>query len=102
MKKIALLTAFLTLQVNYFAQEEVKCGPTLLGDLSTCLTGHGIYSSLIYSSDGSSASLFFEGTPNQGNLTACLVQYNTGRVTCPDAPVVVADSYHQYRGTKRN
>jgi hypothetical protein len=103
MKKIALLTAFLTvIQVNYFAQEEVKCAPTLLGNLSTCLTGHGIYTSLIYSSDGASASMFFEGSPNQGHVTSCLVQYNVGRTVCPDAPVILSDSHANYRGIKRN
>jgi hypothetical protein len=103
MKKVALLTGLLTvMQVNYFAQEEVKCAPQTLASLSDCLMGHGIASSLIYSSDGSSASLFFEGTPNAGNVNACLVQYNVDRSSCPDAPLILQETAASYRGVKRS
>jgi hypothetical protein len=89
------------MQVNYFAQEETKCAPTILGDLSTCFSSYNIATSLIYSSDGTSATLFLEGSANQGNVTACLSQYNNARMSCPDAPVIVQDTHAGYRAIKR-
>lgn len=104
MKKIALLlTGFLTiLQVNFYAQDETKCAPTLLMDLNSCFVSNNLSASLIYSSDGYSASVFFEGNPNIGLITACVTQYDHDRISCPDAPVIVADTYINYRGTKRS
>lgn len=100
MKKIALLTLFLTLtQVNNFAQE-TKCAPTILEELSQCFTTRGISGSLIYSSDGASAYLFFEGNPNQGEVTACLAQYDNGRMSCPEAPLIIQDTHSNYRGRR--
>jgi hypothetical protein len=101
MKKIALLTAALTfMQLNYYAQEE-KCAPTLLSNLSSCFVGYGISASLIMSSDGASGSLFFEGTPNGGNVTACLAQYNSDRNSCPQAPLIVTETHLTFRSTKK-
>lgn len=98
MKKIALLIVMLTLtQAPNFAQE-TKCAPYLLEDLSLCFSTRNISASLIFSSDGSSASLFFEGTPNQGEVTACLAQYDNGRMSCPEAPIIIQDSKDNYRG----
>lgn len=104
MKKIALLlTVVLTsMQVNYYAQEETKCAPTLLMNLNDCFVSSNLYASLVYSSDGYSASVFFEGNPNVGLVTACMTQYDHDRISCPDAPLLVTDTYANYRGTKRS
>lgn len=103
MKKIALLlTGFLTaMQVNYYAQE-TKCAPTLLMDLNSCFASNNLSASIVYSSDGYSGSVFFEGNPPPGLIQSCLVQYDHDRESCPDAPVLISDTHASYRGVKRS